>query len=88
MRRDCPRRFKKELEVLIDRDTVILMETVTISPKYQVVIPQRIREQLGLRSGEKVQMVPYNGRVEIIPSKPIKQMRGFVRGINTEVDTQ
>ncbi|MCH2155575.1 MAG: AbrB/MazE/SpoVT family DNA-binding domain-containing protein [Opitutales bacterium] len=64
------------------------METVTISPKFQVVIPQKIREQLGLRSGEKVQMIPFDGRVEIIPSKPMKQMRGFVKGINTEIDSK
>lgn len=62
------------------------METVTISPKYQVVIPKGIRERLGLRSGEKVQMISYNGRVEIIPAKPMKQMRGFVRGIDTSID--
>ncbi len=62
------------------------METVTISPKYQVVIPQKIRERLGLRSGEKVRMISYNGRVEIIPAKSIKQMRGFVRGIATTID--
>lgn len=64
------------------------METVTISPKFQVVIPQRIREQLGLRSGEKVRMIPFDGRVEIIPPRQIKQMRGFVKGINTEVDSK
>ncbi len=62
------------------------METVTISPKFQVVIPQRIRESLGLRSGEKVRMLSYDGRVEIIPAKPMKQMRGFVRGIDTRID--
>ena len=64
------------------------METVTICPKFQVVIPQKIREQLGLRSGEKVQMIPFDGRVEIIPSKPMKPMRGFVKGINTEIDSK
>lgn len=62
------------------------METVTISPKYQVVIPQKIRERLGLRSGEKVRMIPYNGRVEIVPVRPMKQLRGFVSGIDTTID--
>ena len=64
----------------------MLMETVTISPKYQVVIPQKIRERLGLRSGEKVRMIPYNGRVEIVPVRPMKQLRGFVSGIDTTID--
>lgn len=63
------------------------METVTISPKYQVVIPQKIRERLGLRSGEKVRMIPFDGRVEIVPVRSIKQLRGFVRGINTDIET-
>lgn len=62
------------------------MDTVTISPKYQVVIPQKIRERLGLRSGEKVRMIPYNGRVEIVPVRPMKQLRGFVSGIDTTID--
>lgn len=63
------------------------METVTISPKYQVVIPQKIREKLGLRSGEKVRMLPYNGRVEIVPVRPLRQLRGFVSGIDTTIDS-
>jgi AbrB family looped-hinge helix DNA binding protein len=61
------------------------METVTISPKFQVVIPKRIREGLGLHPGQKIQAVQYGDRVELVPVKPIKQMRGFLRGIDTDV---
>lgn len=64
------------------------METVTISPKYQVVIPQRIRESLGLRSGEKVRMISFQGRVEIIPVRKLGQMRGYLKGINTEFERE
>ena len=61
------------------------METVTISPKFQVVIPKRIRERLGLHPGQKVQAIQYGDRVEFVPVKPVKQMRGFLRGIETDV---
>ena len=61
------------------------MSVVTISPKYQVVIPLRIREALGLAPGQKVQAFEYDGRVEFIPVRPAKSLRGFVRGLDTRV---
>ena len=61
------------------------MATVTISPKYQVVIPKEIREKLGLTPGQKVQTVFFEDRIELIPVKPIKRMRGFLKGIDTRV---
>ena len=61
------------------------METVTISPKFQVVIPKRIREKLGLHPGQKIEAIQYGDRVELVPVKPLKQMRGFLRGIETDV---
>ena len=61
------------------------METVTISPKFQVVIPKRIREKLGLHPGQKIGAIQYGDRVELVPVKPLKQMRGFLRGIETDV---
>ena len=61
------------------------MSVVTISPKFQVVIPQRIREALGLEPGQKVQAIQYENRIEFIPLRPTKSMRGFVRGIDTRV---
>lgn len=64
------------------------MATVTISPKYQVVIPKEIREKLGLVPGQKVRAIAYEGRLELIPVRPITEMRGFLKGINTEVDRE
>lgn len=64
------------------------METVTISPKYQVVIPKSIREQLNLVPGQKVQMMAHGHHVEIVPLVPIAQMRGFLRGIDTSVQRE
>jgi len=61
------------------------MSIVTISPKFQVVIPQRIREAMGLAPGQKVQAIQYEDRIEFIPLRSVKSMRGFVRGIDTRV---
>lgn len=61
------------------------MDTVTISPKFQVVIPREIRERLGLEPGQKVQALAYENRIEFIPVVPLKSMRGFLRGIDTTV---
>lgn len=61
------------------------MTVVTISPKFQVVIPQAIREALALEPGQKVQALQYEGRIEFIPLKPARALRGFVKGIDTRV---
>ncbi len=61
------------------------METVTISPKFQVVIPKEIRETLKLKAGQKVQAIVYEDRIELIPVRPIRKMKGFLRGIDTTV---
>jgi AbrB family looped-hinge helix DNA binding protein len=61
------------------------MDTVTLSPKFQVVIPQAIREALGLTPGEKFRVMRYGDRVELIPVKRAKDLRGFARGMDTEI---
>ena len=61
------------------------METVTISTKFQVVIPKKIRDRLGLLPGQKVQAIAYGGRIELIPVRPARQMKGFLKGIDTNV---
>ncbi|HAD64492.1 MAG TPA: AbrB family transcriptional regulator [Alcanivorax sp.] len=64
------------------------MTAVTVSPKYQIVIPKEIRESMGIVSGQKVQVMSYQGRIELIPLKPMKEMRGFLKGIDTTVDRE
>ncbi len=64
------------------------MHTVTVSPKYQVVIPKEIREALRLRPGQKMQVIEYGGRIEFIPERDIKELRGFLKGINTEFERE
>ncbi len=61
------------------------MDIVTISPKFQVVIPREIRERLGLAPGQKVQALAYEDRIEFIPVRPMKRMRGFLAGLDTTV---
>lgn len=62
------------------------METISISPKYQVVIPKSIREALGLVAGQKMQALRYGDRVELIPLRPLSQARGFLAGIDSQVE--
>jgi AbrB family looped-hinge helix DNA binding protein len=64
------------------------MEKVTISPKYQVVIPLSVRKRLKLRPGQQVQVIPYNNRIEFIPLRPAKELRGLLRGITTELERE
>jgi AbrB family looped-hinge helix DNA binding protein len=62
------------------------MEVVTVSPKYQVVIPLSVRQSLGIKPGYKIQVILYENRIELIPLQPIKKMRGFLKGIDTTID--
>ena len=64
------------------------MTTVTLSPKFQIVIPKAIRELLRLRPGQKIQAIPYEGRIELIPVRRMRDMRGYLRGIDTSVDRE
>ena len=61
------------------------MQTVTISPKFQVVIPKDIRDKLKLRPGQKVQAILYQDRIELVPVRPVREMKGFLKGIDTNV---
>ena len=61
------------------------MNTVTLSPKFQVVIPQAIRKALNLKPGEQPRVPRYGDRVEFIPVRSIQEMRGFLRGMDTRM---
>lgn len=61
------------------------MTTLTVSSKYQIVIPARMRESLGIRPGEKLHAIEYRGRIELVPIKSIKAARGSLKGIDTSV---
>ena len=65
---------------------MVAVETVTISPKYQVVIPKAIRRKLGLCPGQRVQAIAYENRIELVPVRPVRKMRGFLKGLDPRVD--
>jgi len=64
------------------------MELVKVSPKFQVVIPQSIRDALKISPGEKIHVLQYENRIEYIPEKKMKSMRGFLKGIDTTVERE
>ena len=61
------------------------MDIVTISPRSQVVIPRDIRERLKLEPGQKMLAIPYQDRIELMPLRPARALRGFLRGIDASV---
>jgi AbrB family looped-hinge helix DNA binding protein len=67
-------------------DKPIDMSIVTISPKFQVVIPQSVREALHLAPGEKLRVFHHSNRVEFIPVRPIQEMRGFLKNMDTTIE--
>ncbi|MBM9538537.1 AbrB/MazE/SpoVT family DNA-binding domain-containing protein [Desulfobulbus alkaliphilus] len=64
------------------------MHTVTVSPKFQIVIPREVRQSLHLRPGQKIQVIEYDGRIELIPERDISELRGFLKGINTDFERE
>jgi AbrB family looped-hinge helix DNA binding protein len=60
------------------------MEAVTISSKYQVVIPREVRKQFNLKPGQKLMFIPYNGTLRVVVVPPVKKARGMLKGMNTE----
>ncbi|HQY91816.1 MAG: AbrB/MazE/SpoVT family DNA-binding domain-containing protein [Caldilineaceae bacterium] len=61
------------------------MDTVSVSTKYQVVIPRAARKQLHIYPGQKMQVIAYNNRVVMIPVRPIQEARGALKGIDTTI---
>jgi AbrB family looped-hinge helix DNA binding protein len=64
------------------------MKQVTVSSKFQVVIPREVRESMDIQPGTRVQVLQYENRIELIPLRDLKSLRGFIKGIDTEVDRQ
>lgn len=64
------------------------MVIVTVSSKFQIVIPPSIRESLGIKPGEKIHLLPYQNRIEFIPQREMKKMRGFLKGIDTRLERE
>ena len=62
------------------------MDTVTVSPKYQVVIPLAVRERSRIRAGERLQVISFDDRIELIPVRPMRSMRGFLKGLDARFE--
>ncbi|MBN2415449.1 AbrB/MazE/SpoVT family DNA-binding domain-containing protein [bacterium] len=64
------------------------MEAVKISPKFQVVIPRRVRDAMKLNPGQKMRVIQYEDRIELIPERKISDMKGFLKGIDTRFERE
>lgn len=64
------------------------MDAVTLSPKYQIVIPQAVREKLNLKAGQKFQVLAYDGRIELVPVMPIESFYGILKGVNVPFERE
>ena len=64
------------------------MEQVKVSPKFQVVIPKPVRESIGITPGQRLQVVQYGDRIELVPVREIGEMRGFLAGIDTRLERE
>ena len=54
------------------------MDTVTVSPKFQVVVPKAVRRELGLQPGDKLHVTLYDRRIEMIPARPLSESLGLL----------
>ncbi len=64
------------------------MKSVILSPKYQVVIPKEIREKHGFSPGQSFEVIDLGNRIELVPVKPLKQYRGFLKGYELEIERE
>ena len=62
------------------------MNSVTVSAKFQIVIPQKVREMLGVKAGQKMTVLAYDNRIVLIPTRPIQEARGSLPGLDTTVE--
>lgn len=82
------KKYGKKVNYNEDNQWRKYMNSVTISPKFQVVIPREIRNSMKLLPGQKIQIIQYENRIELIPERNIADMRGFLKGINTNFERE
>jgi AbrB family looped-hinge helix DNA binding protein len=64
------------------------MPAVTVSPKYQIVIPKAVREKYSLRPGDKIEVIELDGRIELVPIRPVKALKGFIKGLKNTFERE
>lgn len=65
---------------------MIDMNVVELSPKYQILIPKEIREESEIQKGDRMEVIAYENRIELILIKPIQTLKGFLKGIDTNIE--
>ena len=64
------------------------MDTVTISSKYQMVIPREIRDKWKIKPGQKVRLIVYGNHLEVVPVRDIREARGFLKGMSSDIERE
>jgi AbrB family looped-hinge helix DNA binding protein len=62
------------------------METVTVSSKYQIVLPKKARQLLGVKAGQKMVVIAYDNRIVLVPERPIQEARGSLKRLDTTIE--
>jgi AbrB family looped-hinge helix DNA binding protein len=62
------------------------MAEVVVSSKYQIVLPVEVRKSLGIKKGQRLHLLVENGSIRLIPSRPLPEMRGYLRGMDTNIE--
>jgi len=80
----------KDMNIIVKKTFIDenAMKTVTLSSRFQVVIPREVRKSMNLQPGTRLQVLQYENRIELIPLMEPKSLRGFVKGIDTEVNRE
>jgi AbrB family looped-hinge helix DNA binding protein len=65
-----------------------MMTVVTVSPRYQVVIPKDVRERVGIEPGQKMQAIALGDRVELVPLRAPSELRGFLKGVKNTFERE
>ncbi|PWB58246.1 MAG: AbrB family transcriptional regulator [Nitrosomonadales bacterium] len=64
------------------------MSMVTVSSRFQIVIPADVRAKMHVKAGQKFQVIAHDGHIELIPLEPVENYYGFLKGIDTTVERE
>jgi AbrB family looped-hinge helix DNA binding protein len=64
------------------------MKPVTVSPKFQIVIPEEVRESQGIQPGQKVRVIVFDGSIHIVPLRPLEEMEGILKGVVNDFERE
>ncbi|HOY68989.1 MAG TPA: AbrB/MazE/SpoVT family DNA-binding domain-containing protein [Candidatus Ozemobacteraceae bacterium] len=64
------------------------MSVVKVSPKFQIVIPEAVRKSMNIKPGERIQVFQFENRIELVPVRSMKEMRGFLKGLDSRIERE